>query len=580
MRNPKIEVGGLGAYASQVETALTDLATRDAASRIWAKDPSLWKSEPDHQKIIRNSLGWLTVMATVRQHASGLARFAVEVSRAGFRHVLLLGMGGSSLCPDVLRLTFGEAAGFPRLAVLDTTDPASVQALQQSVDLPRTLFIVASKSGTTPEITAFYQYFFNKVKGLKGERAGEQFIAITDAGTPLERTGGEAEFRHVFLNPSDIGGRYSALSFFGMVPATLIGLDVLRMLHRAEQMAQACGPGTPFRENPGVWLGAVMGALAKAGRDKLTFVCSPEIASFGYWVEQLIAESTGKDGTGILPVEGEALGDPGVYADDRAFVYLTLLGSKHQDLDAKVNALEKAGHPVVRIHLEDLYDLGAEFFRWEFATAAAGAVIGVDPFDQPNVQESKDNTKRLLGEFKAKGRLPEGSPIFTDGSVRLYGDEASAAALRGATTLADALRAHLNRIRPRDYVALTAYLQTTRGHAEALAAIRTHIRDRSLVATTLGYGPRFLHSTGQLHKGGGDNGVFLQFTAEDPVDLPIPGEPHSFGVMKEAQALGDLQSLQSRKRRALRIHITGSIETGLRRVLEAVTQRHGDMESK
>ena len=566
------QVSSLGPYAFQAEATLADLVKRDAASRIWAKDPSLWKSEPDHQKIIRSSLGWLTVMATVRQHASDLARFAVEVNRAGFHHVLLLGMGGSSLCPDVLRLTFGEAAGFPKLAVLDTTDPAGIQAFERSVDLPRTLFIVASKSGATPEITVFYQYFFAKVRGLKGERAGEQFVAITDAGTPLERIGAEKKFRHVFLNPSDIGGRYSALSFFGMVPATLIGLDVLRMLDRADRMARACGPGAPPRENPGAWLGAVMGSLAKAGRDKLTFICSPGIASFGYWVEQLIAESTGKDGTGILPIEGEALGDPDVYGDDRAFVYLKLLGSKDQDLEAKVNTLEKAGHPVVTIGLQDLYDLGAEFFRWEFATAVAGAVIGVDPFDQPNVQESKDNTKRLLGEFKATGRLPEGRPIFTDGSIRLYGDEASAAALKDAKTLADALRAHLNRIRPRDYVPLTAYLQTTPAHAEALGEIRSHIRDRFRVATTLGYGPRFLHSTGQLHKGGSDNGVFLQFTVDDPVDLPIPGEPHSFGVMKAAQALGDLQSLQSRRRRALRVHIAGSIEAGLRRVLEAVRE--------
>ena len=573
MESHRIQVGqasGLEPYAPQVEATLADLTKRDAASRIWAKDPSLWKSDADHQKIIRNSLGWLTVMATVRQHASGLARFAVEVNQRGFRHVLLLGMGGSSLCPDVLRLTFGEAAGFPKLAVLDTTDPASVRAFEQSVDLPHTLFIVASKSGTTPEISAFYQYFFARVRGFKGERAGEQFVAITDAGTPLERTGAEAKFRHVFANPSDIGGRYSALSFFGMVPATLIGLDVLRMLDRAEQMAAACRSKMSARENPGVWLGGVMGSLAKAGRDKLTFVCSPAIASFGYWVEQLIAESTGKEGTGILPVEGEAMGDGGVYGDDRVFVYLKLLSSEDQDLDAKVKALERAGHPVVRIGLQDHYDLGAEFFRWEFATAVAGAVIGVDPFDQPNVQESKDNTRRLLGEFKAKGRLPEGDPIFTDAAVRLYGDAASAAALRGAKSLADALRAHLDRIRLHDYVALTAYLQALPTHAEILGTIRLHIRDRFHVATTLGYGPRFLHSTGQLHKGGGDNGVFLQFTADDPVDLPIPGEPHGFGAMKAAQALGDLQSLQSRKRRALRIHMAGGVEAGLRRVLEAM----------
>ncbi|MEK6716914.1 MAG: bifunctional transaldolase/phosoglucose isomerase [candidate division NC10 bacterium] len=566
------QVGGLGPYASAVEATFADLAQRNAAARIWARDPALWKADPDHQKIIRNSLGWLTVTTTIRQRAANLAGFAVEVGQAGFTHVLLLGMGGSSLCPDVLRLTFGGAAGFPTLAVLDTTDPASVQAFEQAVDLPRTLFIVASKSGTTPEITAFYQYFFAKIRALKGERAGEQFIAITDAGTPLERTGAEAKFRRVFLNPSDIGGRYSALSFFGMVPATLIGLDVLRLLERVERMAHTCRASVPARENPGVWLGAILGALARLGRDKLTFVCSPEIVSFGYWVEQLIAESTGKDGTGILPVEGEALGDPGLYGDDRVFVHLRLHDSMDRELDGKVNALERAGHPIVTIGLQDLYDLGAEFFRWEFATAVVGAVMGVNPFDQPNVQESKDNTKRLLAEFKAKGRLPEGESIFSEGPIRLYGDAASAAGLRNAKTLADVLKAHLARIRPHDYVALTAYLQATSAHAEALAAIRSHIRDRFRVATTLGYGPRFLHSTGQLHKGGGDNGVFLQFTADDPVDLPIPGERHSFGVMKAAQALGDLESLQKRGRRALRIHITGGIEAGLRRALEAVRE--------
>jgi hypothetical protein len=481
-------------------------------------------------------------------------------------------MGGSSLCPDVLRLTFGQSKGFPTLAVLDTTDPASVRALEQSVDLPRTLFIVASKSGTTPEITAFYQYFFARIQARRWDRAGEQFIAITDPGTALEQTGATAKFRRVFLNPPDIGGRYSALSFFGMIPATLIGVDILRLLDRAERMARACAASVPIRDNPGAWLGAVMGALARAGRDKLTFLCSPEIASFGSWVEQLIAESTGKDGTGILPVEGEVVGGPAAYGKDRAFVYLRLETSRGRNLDESVKALERAGYPVVTIRLQDLYDLGAEFFRWEFATAAAGAVIGVNPFDQPNVQESKDNTKRLIAEFQAIGRLPEGKPIFSDGPLRLYGDAATASLLKGAKTLADALNGHVGRIQAGDYVALTAYLQATAAHAEVLAAIRLHIRERFRVATTLGYGPRFLHSTGQLHKGGGDNGVFVQFTVDDPMDLSVPGEPYTFGLMKAAQALGDFQSLQNRKRRALRIHITGSVEAGLRRVLEAVRQ--------
>ncbi len=569
--SPQIgEVGGLGSYVSQVEAIWADLEKREAAAKIWNKDARLWKAEAEHQRIIQDSLGWLSVMTLIRQHRANLAQFAVEVVKAGFTHAVLLGMGGSSLCPDVLRLTFGEAAGFPRLHVLDTTDPASIRALQAPLDLRHSLFLVASKSGTTPEITAFSQYFFEQVRQLRQDHAGEQFVAITDPGTPLERLGAERKFRRTFLNPSDIGGRYSALSFFGMIPATLMGLDILRLLDRAEAMARACASGVPAYENPGLWLGAILGALAKAGRDKVTFLCSPEIVSFGYWVEQLIAESLGKDGTGIVPVEGEAVGEPGVYRSDRLFVHLRLDGSADGRLDEAVRRLEQGGHPVVTIRLHDRYDLGAEFFRWEFATAVAGAILGVNPFDQPNVQESKDNTKRLLAEFRAAGKLPEAEPIFAGGPILLYGDAATAAAIRGAKDLPQALSAHLGRIKAGDYVALTAYLEAAPAHAAALQAIRLAIRDRFRVATTLGYGPRFLHSTGQLHKGGGEDGVFLQFTAEDPLDLPIPGEPYTFGVMKAAQALGDLQSLQRRKRRALRIHLAGSIEAGLKDVLAAV----------
>ncbi len=569
--SPQIgEVGGLGSYVSQVEATWADLEKRDAATRIWGKDARLWKAEAEHQRLIQDSLGWLSVTSLIRQRRADLARFAGEVTGAGFTHVLLLGMGGSSLCPHVLRLTFGEAPGFPRLLVLDTTDPASVRAAEASVDLPRTLFVVASKSGTTPEIAAFFQYFFDKVREFRQDQAGEQFVAITDAGTPLEQMGAERKFRRIFLNPADIGGRYSALSLFGMVPATLIGLDVLRLLDRAEAMARACASGVPAYENPGVWLGAILGALARAGRDKATFLCSPEIASFGTWLEQLIAESTGKDGTGVLPVEGEAVGEPGVYGSDRIFVHLRLDGSAERALDEQARRLEQGGHPVVTIRLRDRYDLGAEFFRWEFATAVTGAVLGVNPFDQPNVQESKENTKRLLAEFKTTGHLPEGEPIFAGGSIRLYGDAAAAAAMRGADGLGRALSAYLHRVKAGDYVALTAYLSASPAHAAPLGAIRQAIRDRFRVATTLGYGPRFLHSTGQLHKGGGDNGVFLQFTADEPSDLAIPGAPHTFGLMKATQALGDLQSLQRRKRRALRIHIAGPIEVGLKDVLAAV----------
>jgi transaldolase/glucose-6-phosphate isomerase len=557
-------------HAGQVEPTLSDLETREAAARIWAKDPTLWKSAAEHQKIIRESLGWLGVAEMMRENTDELREFAREVREAGFRDLLLLGMGGSSLCPDVLRLTFGSERGFPRLHVLDTTDPASIRAVEKAIDLPHTLVIVASKSGTTPEIIALHQYFFAKLTAMKDDHAGNQFVAITDPGTPLEAAARAQSFRRIFLNPSDIGGRYSALSYFGLVPAALLGLDVPTLLDRAERMAHACVSCVPTRESPGLWLGAVMGSLALRGREKVTFVCSPEIAAFGSWVEQLIAESTGKEGKGILPVEGEDVAAPSRYGNDRLFVYLRLEGTRGSGLDAKVARLERS-HPVVTIRLQDLYDLGGEFFRWEFATAVAGAVIGVNPFDQPNVQESKDNTKQLLEEYKVAGALPEDEPISSDAGVELYGDAATASVLKGSESLAAALKAHLSRFQKGDYVALTAYLQRTVTTEKALAAIRKRARDRFTVATTLGYGPRFLHSTGQLHKGGAGNGVFLQFTADDRQDLPIPGEPYSFGIMKRAQALGDLRALQRRGRRVLRIHFTADVSDGLSRVRRAIT---------
>jgi glucose-6-phosphate isomerase len=564
----------LGEYAAQVDAALADLDRRDAVRRIWARDAALWKPDPEHQAIIGNSLGWLTVMAFVRAHKADLARFSLEVAEARFTDMLLLGMGGSSLCADVLRLTFGDVPGHPRLRVLDTTDPASIRATEAAIDLPRTLFMVASKSGTTPEISAFYRHFLERVRAQRGDRAGEQFIAITDAGTVLERAAIDTKFRHVFLNPADIGGRYSALSYFGLVPATLMGVDPLALAERAEQVAASCR-ASAASENTGLALGAALGALARVGRDKVTFFCSREIASFGYWVEQLIAESTGKEGRGIVPVEGEAVERPEVYGSDRVFVQLRLAGSDDRGLDERVEGLARAGHPVLRLELRDRYDLAGEFFRWEFATAVAGAVLDIDPFDQPNVQESKDNTKRLLAEFRASGRLPEGQPVAEFPPVRLFADAGSAAPLRGAAGLGQALTAHLARVRPGDYVALTAYLPATPEHAEALDGLRLRIRDRHRVATTVGYGPRFLHSTGQLHKGGADNGVFLQCTADDLEELPIPGEPYSFGTMKAAQALGDLQALQRRGRRVLRIHLGADPGAGLAQVLHALREAGG-----
>lgn len=400
-------------------------------------------------------------------------------------------------------------------------------------------------------------------------------MAITDPGTPLEATARAASFRRIFRNPSDIGGRYSALSYFGLVPAALIGMDVPTLLDRAERMAQSCVSSVPTRENPGLVLGAIIGSLALRGRDKLTLVCSPEVAAFGSWVEQLIAESTGKDGKGIVPVEGEGTAAAERYGNDRLFVYLRCDGTRKTTLDAKVRTLDKAGHPVVTIRLQDLDDLGGEFFRWEFATAVACALIGVNPFDQPDVEESKDNTRRLLEEYTSTGTLPEGEPIFSEGTIRLYGDPATASALTGRRSLSDALTAHLDRIQPGDYVAFTTYLDRSPATEKILTAIRRRVRDRFTVATTLGYGPRFLHSTGQLHKGGRNTGLFLQFTANDQSDLPIPGAAYSFGVMKRAQALGDFTALQRRGRRILRLHLTGDMEAGLAKVKQAMIRTLG-----
>lgn len=559
-------------YSGAVQATVADLEKRRAAAKVWAKDPGLWALDADHQRIIQQSLGWLTVTAAMRERLSEITGFADEVRRSGFTHVALLGMGGSSLCPDVMRLTFGAAEGFPALHVLDTTDPATIRAVEQSIDLPHTLIVLASKSGTTPEVNALQQYFLAKLKPGRGQRAGAQCVAITDPGTPLEATARAHEFRRIFFNPADIGGRYSALSYFGLVPAALMGIDLFELLERSQRMAHSCRAGVPNKWNPGLWFGAVMGSLALQGRNKVTIVCSKEIAAFSSWAEQLIAESTGKDGKGIVPIEGELVGTPSRYGSDRLFVYLRLEGTRDVAVEGKLKRLAQAGHPLVTLSLQDRYDLGAEFFRWEFATAIAGAIIGVNPFDQPNVQESKDNTKQLLDDYKATGSLPSGEPIFSDDEVQLYGDEATRLAIQGCRKLSTAVKAHLARARGGDYVALTAFLERSRETEKVLNTIRQSIRDQFRVATTLGFGPRFLHSTGQLHKGGGDGGVFVQFTADDQEDLPIPGEAYSFGIMKRAQALGDFQALQRSQRRVLRVHLGGGIKVGLRRLQDGLTR--------
>lgn len=546
------QVVELGRSAATAARATAAMARAEFGQRLWRKDSTLWKpNDPAHQAEIKARLGWLDLADQMAAEVAHLTTFAGEIRRAGFTHALLLGMGGSSLAPEVLRATFGVAKGYLDLAVLDSTDPAAVLAAEARSDPARTLYIVASKSGGTAEINAFNAHFWTKLKELKGRRAGENFIAITDPGTALEALAKERGFRRVFVNPPDIGGRYSALSLFGLVPAALLGIDVGKLLARARRMAAACGPTVPPVQNPGLHLGAILGALTKSKRDKVTIVTAPRVRTFGYWIEQLIAESTGKDGTGILPVEGEALAKPRAYGLDRLFVYLKL--GKDLATERALKVLARAGQPVVTIHLDDVYDLGGEFLRWEVATSAASWVLSVDPFDQPNVQEAKDRTKALLTTLASGGALPKAE------AVRV-----------GDADFAAEVQRHLKGVRRNDYVAIMAYLQTTPKREKLLRDLQSVLRDKTGAATTLGYGPRFLHSTGQLHKGGANNGVFIQFVSDDAVDAPVPGEAYSFAELKNAQALGDLEALTARKRRVLRINLGLNIERNLRAVLDVL----------
>jgi transaldolase/glucose-6-phosphate isomerase len=558
-----------GKYSDAVQTALKEAENTDAMRRIWRKDAALWKQDEPHQKIIRNALGWLTIIDKMEDGADELQRFSAEIRDAGFTHVMVCGMGGSSLCPEVLRQTFGKQQGSPELLVLDSTDPDTIANFAAQIDVQRTLFIISSKSGTTTEPLAFYKYWFDQV-GQRSTEPGKNFVAVTDPGTLMEQSATRDGFRKIFLNPPDIGGRYSALSYFGLVPAALQGLDVKRLLDRAERVEHSCSQVVAVAENPGARLGAVIAECAKAGRDKLTIIADPRVASLGLWIEQLIAESTGKEGKGVVPIAGETLGSPSVYGDDRLFVSIAV-EKLDGETDVKLRALEAAGHPVVRRTLTDLYDLGEEFFLWEIATAFAGWRLGIDPFDQPNVQESKDATKELLDTYARDGKLQEQTALANDGALTIYADDEARASLP-AGSLADVLKAHLARAKAGDYVALLDYFEETEEAEQLVQTIRTHLRDATRCATTTGYGPRFLHSTGQLHKGGSDAGVFLQLTAADKTDLPVPGESYTFSVLKQAQALGDFRSLARRGRRAVRVELGADVVSGLRRLQELVRE--------
>jgi transaldolase/glucose-6-phosphate isomerase len=554
-----------------VSATLREWTARGRIERLWARDATLWTGADE-----ASWLGWLEVVDQQLGRIGELVRVAEDVRQAGFTHIVLLGMGGSSLCPEVVRMTFGKLPGWPELSVLDSTDPAQVRACEARVDLGRTVFIVSSKSGTTLEPNIFKQHFFERVKAVVGPgRAGDRFIAITDPGSKLEHVARADGFRHILFGLQSIGGRYSALSDFGMTPAALMGVDVVRLLGAARTMARACARGAA-EENPGAVLGAILGVLASRGRDKVTLIASPGIHDLGAWLEQLLAESTGKAGKGVIPVDREPLGPPEVYGRDRLFVYLRLHSAPDLAQDRAVTSLEAVGQAVVRIEIPEPYEIAAELFRWEFATAVAGAILGINPFDQPDVEASKVATRRLTDEFEKTGRLPAETPILEAEGIRLYADPRNAADLAGGGgTLAGVLRAHLGRARPGDYVALLAYVEMTTAHETALQGIRTSIRDRCRVATCLGFGPRFLHSTGQAYKGGPNTGVFLQVTCDDALDLSVPGQRYTFGVVKAAQARGDLAVLAERGRRALRVHLGPDVKAGLRTLGKAVEQAVG-----
>ena len=558
--------------ASSVKTHIDDWRANGKVRRLWQRDASLW-TNTDEAKW----LGWLGVTEEQTARLRDFRQLAEDVKSAGFTHVLLLGMGGSSLCPEVLKMTFGKLTAFPELHVLDSTDPAQVKSFENRIDLSRTLFIVSSKSGSTLEPNIFKQYFFERAKEVAGPgKAGSQFIAITDPGSKMEQVARSDHFRHIFHGLASIGGRYSALSDFGVIPALAMGLDVAKFLDRTEDMVQACASSVPVEENPGAVLGVVLGAAHNLGRDKVTIITSPGISDLGAWLEQLLAESTGKDGKGIIPVDREQVGEPEVYGKDRLFVYLRLETAPDAAQDTKVTALENSGQPVVRISLGDTYDLGQEFFRWEIATAVAGSIIGINPFNQPDVEASKIATRNLTSEYEKTGALPEERPLIDRDGIKLFTDTKNAEALAKAAgndqSLVGFLRAHLNRVETGDYFALLAYVQMNGANEDKLQAIRHMLRDSKRVATCLGFGPRFLHSTGQAYKGGPDSGVFLQITCDDAVDLPIPGQRYTFGIVKAAQARGDFQVLAERNRRALRVHLGEDVQKGLVTLQSAIKQ--------
>ncbi|MFA6456770.1 MAG: glucose-6-phosphate isomerase [Bacteroidota bacterium] len=559
-----------GSLQENLSNRYAEFATHSIIKRLWEKDHTVWRSEEVHKKSILNRLGWLQSVDLMLANIETLNSFAEEIKNAGFKHVVVLGMGGSSLCPDVCRATFGSAAGFPQLLVLDSTNPTSVLRIEHQIDLSRTLFIVASKSGGTTETNMFYQYFYDRVGSVK-KNPGENFIAVTDADTKMEGIAKAKQFRKTFINPQDIGGRYSALSYFGLVPMALIGMDLRKLLHAGDEMRKQSRFETV--QNPAAQIGLLMGEAHNEEIDKMTFVMSKEIATFGYWAEQLIAESTGKEGKGIVPVEGEVIGkqfDASRFGTDRFFIFVLLEKDSATYAPLQQELIQK-NIPFAVITLKDIYELGSQFFLWEFATAVSAVVLKINPFDEPNVKESKDNTVGVIEQFKQDGKLPVKHKATSDTGLLLFGEPDYVASL-SADTIPTILKKHFSGTRNEDYIALLAYVDQNPVTEKLMYAIREELTKLYGLAVTVGFGPRYLHSTGQLHKGGKPNGIFLIISTDEPKDANIPGEVFSFDVLKNAQALGDYQSFADRNLRFLHLHIAGSNTDGLAAVQQLLLQ--------
>lgn len=557
-----------GKIQENLSGQISQFAANSMITRLWEKDHTLWRSEEEHKRSILNRLGWLSSIDLMIKNSDLLIEFGTEIKNAGFTSVVVLGMGGSSLCPDVCRASFGSAPGYPQLLVLDSTNPTSVRRIENSINISKTLFVVASKSGGTTETNMFYQYFYDKVGVVKHD-PGNNFIAVTDAKTKMESIAVSKKFRRIFVNPDDIGGRYSALSFFGLVPMALIGMDIKKLLMSADDMRRQ----SQFEivQNPAAQIGLLLGESHNEGIDKLTLISSPEIATFGYWVEQLVAESTGKEGKGILPVEGEKVPerfDEQKYGDDRIFVFLLLEKDSHKYSDLQ-NDLSAKNIPFAAIILKDTYEIGSQFFLWEFATAVAAVPLKINPFDEPNVKESKDNTVGVIEYYKTKGNLPVKNTALQSPIGTVYGEQQYASTL-SSTTVSALLKDHCSGKRGEDYIAVLAYIDQNPRTEELLYALREELTKLFSLPSTVGFGPRYLHSTGQLHKGGKPNGIFLIITADEPADVKIPDEIFSFEILKNAQALGDYQSLANRNLRMLHIHLSGTVEMGIKTLMQEI----------